>query len=175
MNTVLFVHGTGARDPHFSQALGRIREGLKGRAVVEPCYWGGTEGSKLNAGGASIPLYDSTRSFRDSWSAEGLTREKDYEFALWELLLKDPLVELRLLATAFDPTDELSPTRMKECQGRHALKPLTDFYIRNSRKCKDTYHVPCGRACYVEASCQRELADIPRDQKEYLLGSCCLL
>jgi hypothetical protein len=50
MNTVLFVHGTGARDPHFSQALGRIREGLKGRAVVEPCYWGGTEGSKLNAG-----------------------------------------------------------------------------------------------------------------------------
>ena len=53
-------------------------------------------------GGASIPLYDSTRSFRDSWSAEGLTREKDYEFALWELLLKDPLVELRLLATAFD-------------------------------------------------------------------------
>jgi hypothetical protein len=47
---------TGARDPHFSQALGRIREGLKGRAVVEPCYWGGTEGSKLNAGGRFDPF-----------------------------------------------------------------------------------------------------------------------
>jgi hypothetical protein len=68
-------------------------------------------GSKLNAGGASIPSYNSTRSLKESWCAVEPEREEDYDIALWELLLKDPLIELRLLTAIGGPTDELSPSQ----------------------------------------------------------------
>jgi hypothetical protein len=100
MHTVLFVHGTGTRDPGYSLMLERVRTSLSGHARVEPCYWGEAEGSRLRAGGASIPQYESTRAaFSSSLRAVEPEDQEDYEIALWELLLKDPFVELRLLAT----------------------------------------------------------------------------
>jgi hypothetical protein len=89
--------------------LERVGAALEGHAVVRPCYWGESEGSKLNAAGASIPSYNSTRSLAESLRAVQPEREEDYEIAIWDLLLKDPLVELRLLTATFGPTDELSP------------------------------------------------------------------
>jgi hypothetical protein len=106
---VLFVHGTGTREPHFSTMLKRVGAALEGYALVRPCYWGESEGSKLNAAGASIPSYYSTRSLAESLRAVEPDRPEDYEVAIWDLLDKDPLVELRLLATTSGPTDELSP------------------------------------------------------------------
>src|ERR1700736_2668748 len=69
MNTILFIHGTGTRDPHFSKMLEQVDEALGEHALVQPCYWGECEGSRLNAGGASIPSSDSTRSIREVWHA----------------------------------------------------------------------------------------------------------
>jgi hypothetical protein len=100
MRTVLFVHGTGTRDPAYSLMLERIRISLAGHATVERCYWGETEGAKLHAAGASIPEYQSTRAaFSSALRALEPEDQEDYEIALWGLLLMDPLVELRLLAT----------------------------------------------------------------------------
>jgi hypothetical protein len=87
MHTVLFVHGTGTRDPGYSLMLERVRASLSGHARVEPCYWGEAEGSRLRAGGASIPQYESTRAaFSSLLRAAEPEDQEDYEIALWELL-----------------------------------------------------------------------------------------
>ena len=47
MSTVIFVHGTGVREPSFSMLFGRVRSELQRRRPeldVEPCYWGGSRG-----------------------------------------------------------------------------------------------------------------------------------
>ncbi len=93
--TVLFVHGTGVRQPSYSDTLARVRtrlERLRPDVKVEPCYWGEACGARLNAGGLSIPQYDSTRSIGE------VASEEDLEVTLWELLGRDPLFECRLLA-----------------------------------------------------------------------------
>jgi len=99
---VLFVHGTGVRHPSYSDTLARVRtrlELLRPDVKVEPCYWGETCGARLNAGGLSIPQYDSTRSIGE------VASEEDLEVTLWELLSRDPLFECRLLAlsTSHEP------------------------------------------------------------------------
>jgi hypothetical protein len=100
MQTVLFVHGTGTRDPAYSLMIRQIQESLAGHAVVEPCYWGSDLGSRLHAGGASIPA-ENTREGFSSWREVLEADSKDdYEIVLWELLLKDPFFELRLLGVA---------------------------------------------------------------------------
>lgn len=99
MTTVIFVHGIGTREPHFSKTFHHIKHSLhtiqKDLKVV-PCFWGETLGSQLHAGGASIPLYDTTRGIMSD-SEDGIT-EEDYHIALWEQLYRDPHYELRLLA-----------------------------------------------------------------------------
>jgi len=47
MYTVVFVHGTGVRDPIFTHSFSLIQRALNERfgaaqIHVEPCYWGGT-------------------------------------------------------------------------------------------------------------------------------------
>lgn len=64
MSTVIFVHGTGVREPAFSRLFGRIRSELRSRSpevAVQPCYWGGAEGAQLWHAGASVPAYDAAR------------------------------------------------------------------------------------------------------------------
>src|SRR6516164_1787413 len=95
MSTVIFVHGTGVREPAFSELFERIRSELHQRRPalgVEPCYWGGTEGARLWHDGRSVPAYDATRGIEPG--------PADEELAAWELLYADPLWELRMLATA---------------------------------------------------------------------------
>ena len=94
MTSVLFVHGTGTREPTYSQTFHIVQRALNDRRAdlrVVPCYWGGPEGSTLAKDGASIPLYDSTRSVEYVGDSELI-------MALWLLLRQDPLYELRLLA-----------------------------------------------------------------------------
>ncbi|QEV21237.1 hypothetical protein [Streptomyces alboniger] len=90
----IFVHGTGVRRERHEQLTRLVTTKLTDRfpgARVEAPYWGGVHGATLAAGGASIPGVDGVRG-AESWAP------LDEEAAAWQLLLADPLCELRVLA-----------------------------------------------------------------------------
>ncbi|MFB2835494.1 hypothetical protein [Floridanema evergladense] len=93
MTTVIFIHGISVREPQFSEAFktikGELHKELPNLKVVA-CSWGSSLGAKLNADGASIPLYDSTRNDEQKGLDENIIR--------WMQLYQDPLYELRLLS-----------------------------------------------------------------------------
>lgn len=92
MTTLLFVHGTGVRQPSYDTRLADVRaimSTLRPEWSVQPCYWAGAHGATLNAGGASIP------------GAEAASL--DPELALWWALSHDPLFEMRKLAGQPEP------------------------------------------------------------------------
>jgi hypothetical protein len=99
MPTIVFIHGTGVREPHYTAAFGVIKKKLSALQVAAAphgielarCYWGDECGTKLNLHGASIPEYSTARDL-------GGIAEGEYDIALWALLYDDPLYELRLLA-----------------------------------------------------------------------------
>ncbi|MGH8002700.1 MAG: hypothetical protein ACREPR_25515 [Brasilonema sp.] len=93
MTTLIFVHGTGIRPPQYEETFALIQQKLgvqRPDIKVVPCLWGEMFGTKLNAQGASIPLYDATLALSEE--------EEDKEILLWEQLYRDPLYELRLLS-----------------------------------------------------------------------------
>ncbi|MFD4351965.1 hypothetical protein ACFWPX_05380 [Nocardia sp. NPDC058518] len=92
MTTLLFVHGTGVRQPSYDTRLADVRavmSTLRPDWSVQPCYWAGAHGATLNAGGASIPGADVV--------------SLDPKLALWWALSHDPLFELRKLAGQPEP------------------------------------------------------------------------
>jgi hypothetical protein len=100
VGSILFVHGTGVREPSFSVTLETIKTKIERHlpgTAINGCYWGDA-GAKLNLDGASIPDYASSR-----------TDTIDSELALWHLLDEDPLFELRLLADTTTPLEEIPP------------------------------------------------------------------
>ncbi|MFE6228029.1 MULTISPECIES: hypothetical protein [unclassified Streptomyces] len=109
MTTVLFVHGTGVREPGYSESLERVRDGLRAsrpEVTVTPCYWGGRAGSALRSGGLSVPGYGTGRDLTAPGAGGGA---EDEEVELWGLLYLDPLLELRLLAAESGGRTELAP------------------------------------------------------------------
>ncbi|MCZ8163509.1 MAG: hypothetical protein O9275_22915, partial [Microcystis sp. LE19-196.1B] len=91
---LVFIHGTGVREPAYSKTFSIIIRKLKERNEnlrFQKCYWGGSLGTTLNAGGLSIPVSDQKKA-----SETDLTDE-DYVLGLWELLYQDPLIELQIL------------------------------------------------------------------------------
>jgi hypothetical protein len=115
MVKVLFVHGTGVRHASYQVSLARIIQGLEGLgtgASVESCLWGDVLGAKLRGDGKSIPKYKlpPTKPLTDDQTA-----------ALWDLLGRDPLFELRELAAA--PARVISPgAKPIKLQMRNVLK-----------------------------------------------------
>ncbi|MFN4866622.1 MAG: hypothetical protein ACK5GZ_09945 [Cyanobium sp.] len=95
MAKLLFVHGTGVRQPCYDETLRLITAKIGAAAEVLPCYWGDL-GSRLGAAGQSIPAYDTTRSGLAP-EAEALDAQ-EFPLALWQALLSDPFYELRSLA-----------------------------------------------------------------------------
>ena len=99
VTTLVFVHGTGVRQPAYGVAFDRFAERIArirpGHAVAQ-CYWGGLHGARLNAAGISIPSGESYRGLDDPLLGAGTDEEA--EVALWGLLERDPLFELRLLS-----------------------------------------------------------------------------
>ena len=94
MTTVIFVHGTSVREPKFSETFEIIKNQLQKELPdlkVIPCSWGNSLGAKLNADGASIPLYDETK------NSEGKNLI-DEKIIRWQQLYQDPSYELRLLS-----------------------------------------------------------------------------
>ncbi|MGW0735235.1 alpha/beta fold hydrolase [Streptomyces sp. NPDC002851] len=103
MTTVVFIHGTGVREPHLTELcahiaarLGELAPGV--RTVGYP--WGEAHGARLAADGASVPAgpggtaRDAT-GVDDSDTAEGAD-----EVGQWARLYADPHVELALAAAA---------------------------------------------------------------------------
>ncbi len=87
----------------------------------------GRAGGPLASGGASIPLYDSTRAVE-----EGLS-EEDYEVALWEQLYRDPLYELRILANRSAAEGDFIPgqtTAGEELDERVRNLVVTDLMLQ---------------------------------------------
>ena len=63
MATVIFVHGTGVRQPQYVETFKQIKQKLHVQHPdlhIIPCLWGDSVGVKLNANGVSIPKYDTT-------------------------------------------------------------------------------------------------------------------
>ena len=93
MTTVLFIHGTGVRNPGYEETFQLIEQKLQAERPdlkVERCLWGDSLGTKLNAQGASIPLYDATLALDEG-------EEEDYFVVLWEQLYCDPFYEYRVI------------------------------------------------------------------------------
>jgi hypothetical protein len=119
MGSVIFVHGTGVRRKSFDETYGVIRAKiaeLRPELEVRPCFWGAECGTRLRAGGASIPGYMES-------GGKGIQSggdETDEEVLLWSLLYYDPLYELRLLATcqAKTPSNTFDAPPWEELQNK---------------------------------------------------------
>ncbi len=109
MKNVIFVHGIGTRQPAYGKSFDKIKKNLVDRlgednVSLHECYWGGPEGSKLHADGASVPKDSS-----ESTQAPSQTpSDEEYDLALWELLYQDPFYELRLYISQQHSTEEVA-------------------------------------------------------------------
>lgn len=107
MTTVIFVHGTSVREPQFSETFELIKSELNKELPdldVIPCSWGNSLGAKLNADGASIPLYDATQNPDER-------AETDENIIRWQQLYQDPLYELRLLSLKTPEEQDYDPNQ----------------------------------------------------------------
>ncbi|MEV5321729.1 hypothetical protein AB0K92_29495, partial [Streptomyces sp. NPDC052687] len=117
MTAVVFIHGTGVREPGFSALAGRVAAGLTasrdGLRIV-PYYWGGTHGATLAADGASLPPPPGATG-RGPALAETPHHPDaagpDTDVAAWAALYADPYAELALAAAAAPPAVERPPGR----------------------------------------------------------------
>jgi hypothetical protein len=97
MTEVLFVHGTGVREPRFTELFTRFTTALREHAPAArttPYYWGTELGSRLAADGLSLPVAGAR-------SRGGITSEDDEDdTAAWQLLYDDPHGELALASAS---------------------------------------------------------------------------
>ncbi|MEJ1197503.1 MULTISPECIES: hypothetical protein [unclassified Streptomyces] len=106
MTAVVFIHGTGVREPGFSALAGRFSAGvtaLRGGLRIVPYYWGGEHGATLAAGGASLPPAAGTS------RGPAAPDAGDDDTAIWAALYADPYAELALAAAGSAPAAELPP------------------------------------------------------------------
>ncbi|MCX4697298.1 hypothetical protein [Streptomyces sp. NBC_01373] len=115
MTAVVFIHGTGVREPGFSELAGRVAAGLTalrdGLRIV-PYYWGGAHGATLAAGGASLPAQadGTTRGPGPGLGLDGSPAAADDDTAAaWAALYADPYAELALAAAGSEPVVERPP------------------------------------------------------------------
>ncbi|MPY59605.1 alpha/beta fold hydrolase [Streptomyces spongiae] len=107
MTSVLFVHGTGVREPGFSSLYERFSAELGGLAPslhVSPYRWGEELGARLGAGGLSVP-YTTGR----NRGGLGESVPEGDEVEAWAELYRDPLAELALAAAGSRTRAELPP------------------------------------------------------------------
>ena len=95
---ILYVHGTGGRDPAYSATCELIEQRIAKwtfKVSLKRCPWGDAVGAKLSKGGASIPDYNTARA--------GAVSPEDSLASLWTILLRDPDFELRMLVDLGTP------------------------------------------------------------------------
>ncbi|MEU3935832.1 hypothetical protein AB0E85_27910 [Streptomyces sp. NPDC029044] len=122
MTAVVFVHGTGVREPGLSALVARVTTGLTeqrdGLRVV-PYAWGAAHGATLAGGGASLPPRSGTTRGIGEGPSEPLTG--DETAAAWAALYADPLAELTLAAAGSGPAVERPPGSVPPQQRIRAL------------------------------------------------------
>ncbi|MEU8710051.1 hypothetical protein [Streptomyces sp. NPDC048565] len=92
MTTVVFIHGTGVREPHLGTLLVRIASGLASTAPgarVLAYDWGGPHGARLAAGGVSIPAAPGAGTGRSTGETDSPDDTEE-----WARLYADPSAEL---------------------------------------------------------------------------------
>jgi hypothetical protein len=119
MTSIIFVHGTGGRSRDYALTYEQIESALRehgSNAKLYPCLWGDDYGTKLNAGGVSIPSYDMTGGKSKSIDSQ------NSQLLLWEDLYRDPLYEILLLS--------LKPTTTRVISAPGKLSPSNEFKNR---------------------------------------------
>ncbi|MEU3850351.1 hypothetical protein [Streptomyces sp. NPDC029554] len=110
MTAVVFVHGTGVREPALSALVERVTAGLAAQRAgldVVPYAWGAAHGATLAAGGASLPPRSGTT--RGLGEGPAGPDPGDETAAAWAVLYDDPYAELAAAATASGPAAERPP------------------------------------------------------------------
>ncbi|MFF8939953.1 hypothetical protein ACF08O_35665 [Streptomyces paradoxus] len=122
MTAVVFVHGTGVREPGLSALVARVTAGLAeerdGLRVV-PYAWGAAHGATLAAGGASLPPRSGTT--RGLGEGPSGPLPGDETAGAWAALYTDPLAELALAAAGSGPAVERPPGAVPPQQRIRAL------------------------------------------------------
>ncbi|MFI6373403.1 hypothetical protein [Streptomyces sp. NPDC050546] len=122
MTAVVFVHGTGVREPAHSALVGRVTAGLAARRDglrVVPYSWGAAHGATLAADGACLPpLSGTTRGLGEGPAGPAPTDEAT---AAWAALYADPYAELALAAAGSGPAVERPPGSVPPHQHIRAL------------------------------------------------------
>ncbi|MEU1485584.1 hypothetical protein [Streptomyces sp. NPDC005752] len=101
MTTVVFIHGTGVREPHLGTLLARIVPGLAATAPgahVVAYDWGGQHGAELAADGASIPAPPGSGTGRGTGDLDDSDETEE-----WARLYEDPSAELATAAAGASP------------------------------------------------------------------------
>jgi hypothetical protein len=104
--TLLFVHGTGVRKPGFDRSVEAIRAGCSAASIQGVSMHGISWGERLGARG---DLVDETLPAAVTRALRAPLTPEDEEAARWEILVGDPLFELRVAASGpGDPSTGIS-------------------------------------------------------------------
>ncbi|MDF6017664.1 hypothetical protein [Streptomyces sp. JH34] len=101
MTTVVFIHGTGVREPHLTTLLSQVASGLATTAPgarLVAYDWGGTYGATLAADGASIPAAPGAGTGRSTGGPDDGDETEG-----WARLYQDPTAELATASAGAGP------------------------------------------------------------------------
>jgi hypothetical protein len=117
MRHILFVHGTGVRQPSYDETCVALELQLSkfvSGSQLHRCYWGETQGCRLRDGGKSIPEFDKAR-------AVGDVTPNDAAIAAWQLLYIDPDSEIDAFIGQPGPVRKYSPAALPPLEVLTAL------------------------------------------------------
>ncbi|WP_030814690.1 hypothetical protein [Streptomyces sp. NRRL F-2799] len=98
MSALLFVHGTGVRQPAYGETLELLRTALAALAPgaqVHDCYWGDTFGVPAGVGAAALPGAPVPEVPAEEPVPEEELGPEDRQAVVWGALYDDPLAVLR--------------------------------------------------------------------------------
>ncbi|HEV2067229.1 MAG TPA: hypothetical protein VGR08_10350 [Thermomicrobiales bacterium] len=105
--TLFFVHGTGVRQEGYGRALELVEAGLLANGLgdlsVVGCQWGDTIGDQFDADWRELVRRTLPPETTPTSGAEVAATDAELETSSWEQLLRDPLMELRLVLLASPP------------------------------------------------------------------------
>lgn len=115
---IVFVHGTGVREPTFYETYALIARRLRAhKCLIElvPCGWGEQCGVRLSLGGACIPDPPQLRALGPS--------DADFDAAYWHVLAEDPWFALRVAAVS-QSAGQATPSFNRKPEGAALLGRL---------------------------------------------------